>query len=296
MNILGGESEVNEEIKTNFFESLKNENLTEIIKYFRNEEIKVWTYKEEEELSALHRASFMNLTLVVCAMIDEMKIRLGTDAKREIKKWVNEQTEQGFTALHYAAYRGNIEIINKLVENDAEVEVTNKRGLNVLHMAAQGNQPNALVYFKEKFSIEIQSVDDLGSTPLHWACYTGSETSVMFLLSWPQNINAQDREGLTPLHLAVMSERSRIIKKLLQKGACKKIKDSKGRTPYDLAVTKNKFSIVDMLKDQSSCQLWVFKAPLQKVSKNNFNIFLFFALHFVVESSVFFALLPCKRL
>ena len=71
MNILGEESEVNEEIKTNFFESLKNENLTEIIKYFRNEEIKVWTYKEEEELSALHRASFMNLTLVVCAMIDE---------------------------------------------------------------------------------------------------------------------------------------------------------------------------------------------------------------------------------
>ena len=45
----------------------------------------------------------------------------------------------------------------------------------------------------------------LGSTALHWACYTGSEAAVIFLLSWNLNINAQDREGITPLHLAVMS-------------------------------------------------------------------------------------------
>lgn len=153
----------------------------------------------------MHRAAFMNLTHVLCTMIDEMRITLGIEAKKEIKKWVNEKTEQGFTALHYAAYRGNIDMINKLIENDAEIEVTNRRGLNVLHMAAQGNQPNALVYFKEIHLMNIQSVDDLGSTPLHWACYTGSENAVMFLLSWPQNLNAQDREGLSPLHLAVMS-------------------------------------------------------------------------------------------
>ena len=147
----------------------------------------------------------MNLTLIVEKMIDEMKFRLGIEARKEIKKWVNEKSEQGHTALHYASYRGNIGIINKLIENGAEVEVSNNRGLNVLHMAAQGNQPGALVYFKENFLLNIQSVDDLGSTPLHWACYTGSELSVLFLLSWNMNVNAQDREGLTPLHLAVMS-------------------------------------------------------------------------------------------
>jgi ankyrin repeat protein len=147
----------------------------------------------------------MDLTNIITIMIDELKNRLGTEAKTEIKKWVNEQTEQGYTALHYAAYRGNIDICNKLIECGAEVEVINKRGLNVLHMAAQGNQANALVYFKEKYSLNIHSVDEMGSTPLHWACYTGSEISVAFLLSWNPNINAQDKEGLTPLHLAVKS-------------------------------------------------------------------------------------------
>lgn len=227
-------------------------------------------------------------------MIDELKVRLGIDAKKEIKIWVNEKSEQGHTALHYASYRGNIEVINKLIESGADIEVSNNRGLNVLHMASQGNQPGALVYFTEKYSMNIHSVDDLGSTPLHWACYTGSETSVLFLLSWDPKVNAQDREGLTPMHLAVMSERTRIIKKLLQKGADKKIKDNKGRTPYDLAVAKSKFTIVEMLKEQPSCQLCVIKAPLQKVDKNSFNIIFFFILHFLIEFTVFFALLPCK--
>jgi len=147
----------------------------------------------------------MNLNLVVNTMIDEMRLRLGIDGKKEIKKWVNEKSEQGHTALHYASYRGNVEVVDKLIENGAEVEVVNNRGLNVLHMAAQGNQPATLVYFKEKYFMNIMSVDDLGSTPLHWACYTGCDNSVLFLLSWNPDVNAQDREGLTPLHLAVMS-------------------------------------------------------------------------------------------
>lgn len=147
----------------------------------------------------------MNLTLMVQTMIDEIKLRLGIDGMRDIKNWINEKSEQGNTALHYASYRGNIEIISKLIDNGAEVEVVNNRGLNVLHMAAQGNQPGSLIYFKEKFSMNIQSVDDLGSTPLHWACYTGSEISVLFLTSWNIKLDSQDREGLTALHLAVMS-------------------------------------------------------------------------------------------
>jgi ankyrin repeat protein len=147
----------------------------------------------------------MNLTILVNTMIDELKLRLGIEARKEIKKWVNERSDQGHTALQYASYRGNIEVIQKLILNGAEVEICNNRGLNVLHMASQGNQPGSLVYFKEKYLMNIQSVDDLGSTPLHWGCYTGSEAAVLFLLSWNINVNSQDREGLTPLHLAVMS-------------------------------------------------------------------------------------------
>ncbi len=82
----------------------------------------------------------------------------------------------------------------------------------------------------------------------------------------------------------------------MQKGADKKIKDNKGRTPYDLAITKNKISMVEMLKEKPDCQLCVLKAPLQKTDKNSFNIIFFFILHIFIETSVFYGLLPCKKI
>ena len=53
--------------------------------------------------------------------------------------------------------------------------------------------------------MNIESVDELMSTPLHWACYNGAEESILYLLSWEVPLNLQDKEGLTPLHLAVLS-------------------------------------------------------------------------------------------
>jgi ankyrin repeat protein len=250
--------------------------------------IQVWIYNK-----ALHRAAFLDLTMVVSLMFDEMKRRLGIEARDEIRNWINSQSEQGYTAIHYAAYRGNIDVINKLIDNGAIVEICNKRGLNVLHMAAQGNQPSSLVYFKEKYSLDIHSVDDMGSTPLHWACYTGSENSVLFLLCWNPKLNAQDREGLTPLHLAVMSERTKIIKKLLQKGANPDLTDLKGRTPYDLAFDKNKTTIVNMLKRKDNCKFCNFHAPLGRLERTKINVLYFFILQGITSILVYFTVIPC---
>jgi len=148
-------------------------------------------------------------------MIDEMKIRLGIDAQKQIEKWVNQKSKrQGYTALHYSAFNGNLDILEKLIKYKADVEISNNRGLNVLHMAAQGNSPNILIYFKEKFNMNIQSVDEICSTPLHWACYSGSESALNFLLSWDINLNYKDKEGITPLHLAVMSGNYFVFKQL----------------------------------------------------------------------------------
>ncbi len=38
-----------EETQIRFFESLKNDNVSEVVKYFRNEKLKVWLLREEDE-------------------------------------------------------------------------------------------------------------------------------------------------------------------------------------------------------------------------------------------------------
>jgi ankyrin repeat protein len=55
----------------------------------------------------------------------------------ELKLWVNLKTvDDGFTALHFASFRGNIYIIQALLENGADMYAKNNFGINVMHVAA----------------------------------------------------------------------------------------------------------------------------------------------------------------
>ena len=115
------------------------------------------------------------------------------------------------------------------------MNVVSKKGLNVLHMAAQGNNPNIIIYFKVKYKMSVLSKDAQGNVPLHWACYNSSEEAINFLLSYMDDINIQNNDGKTPLHIAVFTEKPSLIKKLLKKGGDITIKDKDGKTSILLA-------------------------------------------------------------
>jgi palmitoyltransferase ZDHHC13/17 len=56
--------------------------------------------------------------------------------------------EDAFTALHYASFNGNLEMIKLLIKHGASINAVNKMGINMLHVAAQGDQPLSLAYFR----------------------------------------------------------------------------------------------------------------------------------------------------
>lgn len=154
--------------------------------------------------------------------------------KQAIQSWVNEANNDGFTPVHYASYKGNVEMIKFLENLGASILVQNKAGLNVLHLAAQGDRMQSMIYLYDRF--ELNCVDLKNGTPLHWACYMGSENVAAFLLAQPSvQIDVFNSQEQTPLHLAVMYGNTNIVRRLLLKGADRTLRNEKDEKPIDIA-------------------------------------------------------------
>jgi palmitoyltransferase ZDHHC13/17 len=77
---------------------------------------------------------FKNLEEMLFALVSKA-MELYT--RPQLKEWINTKTdEDGFSALHFASFRGNINAINLLIDLGADMYARNNFGINVLHVAA----------------------------------------------------------------------------------------------------------------------------------------------------------------
>jgi palmitoyltransferase len=195
-----------EEKLFNYIEKSDIENIKNIL-FLPN--LKFWEFLDSEDSTVLIKLSYSDLN-VIFDLIQLAKENLN---EKQLRIYINKKAQNGFTALHYASFRGNVRLCEKLIENFADVDIINNNGLNVIHMAAQGNNPATLVLFKEKYKLNIETYDNVNSSPMHWAVYMGSEIAIDYLASWNVSINKKDKDGFTPLHLAVMTGNIILIQK-----------------------------------------------------------------------------------
>jgi ankyrin repeat protein len=156
--------------------------------------------------------------------------------------------KRGRTALMYAAWKNHWHILDLLITKGADVNGKDERGRNVLHNLAAdkncdwGQEVIQLLLQKDIHIDGPDARDDLGRSPLHWACATGKLHLTEQLLTRPKNgkanIHAVEIRDKTSLHLAAAHDRSDIVEMLLQHQANVNAKSDGGWTPLHIACEK----------------------------------------------------------
>ena len=173
------------------------------------------------------------------------EIDLIEESKHSIYLRNNAQDESTrFRAIDFAAFKGHEDVVKRLLEFGAVVEVENEisaidvafaRGhdqvVNCLfeHGYKTGDQIHQAVtkkYFQAaKYLmtvIDIDLIDEKGLNPLHYACMTNAIEDVNFLLRNGADINSKSgirffEQG--PLHFACMKNHLTMVKHLIAHGA-----------------------------------------------------------------------------
>lgn len=238
-------------LKNKLFESVSNVDILTTKTILITSNYNIWESVDNNGFTCLILACNINNKEIIEAILNIVKKKLVDDTN--LSKWINLKADNGFNALHYSAYRGNLEAIKLLVKFGCNLDIKNDNGLNIMHLAAQGNQPNVLVYLMYNYGFCTNATDNSKSSCLHWASYSGSDevfdyiislylnsySSLSYKLNLGNILNLKDNDGFTPLHLASLMSNKNIIRKLIVLQANFNIKDNIGRTPDSICKYKN---------------------------------------------------------
>ena len=152
--------------------------------------------------------------------VADAAMRGDRDAVRTLLKQgadVSAAQGDGMTALHHAAERGDVAMVEMLVYAGANVGATTRIGqYTPLHIASQSGSAAVVRALLKAGATATARTTTTGVTPLHLAASSGNAEVVNLLLDAGADANAKDADwGQTPLIYAAALNRADAIKALL---------------------------------------------------------------------------------
>jgi ankyrin repeat protein len=130
---------------------------------------------------------------------------------------LQETNEQGMTALHYAAWCGKEEIVSFLLGQGAQADSRDEDGTTPFISACDKGHMGVVRLLLQHVGPEaLQETDTKGRTALHFAAKWGHEDIVTFLLGQGAQANSRDDVGTTPLMWACINSRTGVVQMLVQ--------------------------------------------------------------------------------
>jgi len=127
---------------------------------------------------------------------------------------INKQDNKGNTALHWAALQGQQELIQLLIDNNANVNAQNFVGETALILAAShGFDSVVSVLLENGANPNIANLD--GATAVHFSAAAGNSAALELMARYGAFVNCQDDCGDSPLHYAIREGQLKVVEQLV---------------------------------------------------------------------------------
>lgn len=137
----------------------------------------------------------------------------------QVRTYVNEAQPDGATALHWAAYRDDLEMADLLLRVGADPRNANRDGATALSLAS-ANGSAAMIEKLLKAGAEVDRTLPNGETPLMLAARNGNIDAMKVLLDHGAEANAAEKlRGTTALMWAAEQAHPKAVQFLLEHGA-----------------------------------------------------------------------------
>lgn len=168
---------------------------------------------------------------------------------------INEKnSDDGYTALHTAVALGYLDIVKRLIEAKAKVNLFCDQGYTPINLAAMEGYIKIVEYLVYK-SAKVNLAKKECFSPINSASWEGHFDIVKLLQESNANIDSPDLDGFTPLMSAAAMGHIKIVRFLIQKGADINKKSKQGWTPLLFALWQHKADVVDFLLYQKKIKV-----------------------------------------
>lgn len=183
--------------------------------------------------------------------IDSGKVSTISKMIEQNPKILNTPNHDNLTPLNFAAYKGQTQIVAKLLELGADLTIGDNENSRPIHNAAAGGYID-IVDLLLSYGADLNIQDNNGYSPLMWATMRGHTELVKFFLSKGANIFLKDNYTRPAFHMALWNRNIEITKLFIEHGFNIDSVWSQSFRPIDWAIFRKDLPMVEMLIDEGA--------------------------------------------